>query len=188
MILLDFGHFPAAYFGIKNDINLFLLWFPKLLVLHFPWSVFMSGRAQYIVRAGRTPKGERGRARLLIWTFWIWCIWFIWAWFPFSLGMSGPLIYLCFTSLPFPKPNTRGAVNATKWGASFPAQPSPNPCPCPVQAVPQVWLHTCLILPLLTVFPRITSFWDTPYLFLISSVPQIELCSSSSKEVPYTFD
>lgn len=136
------------------------------------------------VRAGL----RQGGARLLIWTFWIWCIWFIWAWFPFSLGMSSPLIYLRFISLPLPKPNTRGAVNALKWGASFPAQPSPCPRPSPVQAVCQVWLHTCLVLPLLTVFPRIVSFWDAPYLFLISSVPQIELFSSSSKEVSHTFD
>lgn len=34
-ILLNLGRFPTAYFGTKNDINLFLLLFPKLLVLHF---------------------------------------------------------------------------------------------------------------------------------------------------------
>lgn len=48
-------------------------------------------------------------------------------------------------------------------------------------------LHTCSG-PLLTVLARIVPFWDAPYFFLITSGTQIELFSSSSREVPYTLD
>lgn len=61
---------------------------------------------------------------------------------------------------------------------------SPTPAPCrPVSGY-----HTpvlVLTLSLLSVFAGIIPFWDAPYLFLSTSVTQIELFRSSSKEVYY---
>lgn len=75
---------------------------------------------------------------------------------------------------------------ALNGGASFPA------CPLPLcrrgprgDCIPVLVLLSFLYLQCLA---RLVPFWDAPYLFLITSATQIELFSSSSKEVPYTLD
>lgn len=109
--------------------------------------------------------------------------------FPFSLGMPNPLIHLLFISSPFSSRRARQVGgNCTKSRGFISCHATSRPLPCAGGAsgdgIP-VLVHA---LPLLTVFMRTVPFWDAPYLSLIISVTQIELFSSSSKEVPYTLD
>lgn len=145
----------------------------------------MSGRAQYIVGAGRTPAGGREAAHLNVLDL----VHLIYLSLIPILLRNVKSINLLVLHIPSP-PQTQhqGSCKCTEVRSFISCSALSMPRPSPVQAACQVRLHTCLVLPLLTVFPRIVSFWDAPYLFLISSVPQIELFSSSSKEVSYTFD
>lgn len=105
-----------------------------------------------------------------------------------SLHRNARFIHLFALHVLPPIPSASGGVIAANWGASFPAQPTccllRGAGMCHGDCIPVL----ALTLPLLTAITRIVPFWDAPYLFLITCVTQIELFSSSSKEVPYTLD
>lgn len=114
---------------------------------------------------------------------------------PFSSGGPKPPVCLLYVSFPSPA-SAPGEwelhVSCPGLGLlHLPISPSPHFPVSPSPGASGAWgTHTCLALtlPLLTVPATGGPFWVAPYLFLITSGTQIELFSSSSKEVPYTLD
>lgn len=195
--LLDFYYCPGKYFGLKKkQTNKKRRRGGFLMLLHQTLGgALCSVECRQIPRVGThlwvscacpPPDHERGRH----------------GWFAWVLGGLEPLVSLtlppCFhplsqcpihqfshSSPPLPVPSTNRVWPSQQIeGLGFPLSLA---LPSPLRRRGSDY-YLCWLSPSLTASTRLFPFLDAPYLFLIACATQIELCYSSSEEVPYALD